>query len=185
MIRFLDVLIAVCAVVLLSPVMVVVAICILLETGRPVLYRQTRIGQDGREFAMLKFRSMRVNADSKGPYFTEVDDPRITQVGKFIRKTSIDELPQLVNVLRGDMSIVGPRPNLPIQNEQLSPDDAQLRNSVRPGITGLAQIRGRSRSALDDRLISDREWVRHRSVCLYFRVILRTFTLVLARKGSN
>ena len=105
----------------------------------PVLFRQTRLGLHGREFGMFKFRSMVKNAASIGPYFTSDNDPRITRVGRFIRRTSIDELPQILNVLRGDMSLVGPRPDVPAQRALYSDADWAQRCSVRPGITGLAQ----------------------------------------------
>jgi lipopolysaccharide/colanic/teichoic acid biosynthesis glycosyltransferase len=135
--RTLDLALSLVALLILSPVLFGAALAIALESGFPVLFRQTRLGLHGREFGMLKFRSMVKNAASIGPYFTSTSDPRITRVGRFIRRTSIDELPQILNVLRGDMSLVGPRPDVPAQRALYSDADWAQRCSVRPGITGL------------------------------------------------
>jgi lipopolysaccharide/colanic/teichoic acid biosynthesis glycosyltransferase len=134
--RTLDLALSLVALLILSPVLFGAALAIALESGFPVLFRQTRLGLHGREFGMLKFRSMVKNAASIGPYFTSTSDPRITRVGRFIRRTSIDELPQILNVLRGDMSLVGPRPDVPAQRALYSDADWAQRCSVRPGITG-------------------------------------------------
>jgi lipopolysaccharide/colanic/teichoic acid biosynthesis glycosyltransferase len=142
--RTLDLALSLVALLILSPVLFGAALAIALESGFPVLFRQTRLGLHGREFGMLKFRSMVKNAASIGPYFTSTSDPRITRVGRFIRRTSIDELPQILNVLRGDMSLVGPRPDVPAQRALYSDADWAQRCSVRPGITGLAQALLRS-----------------------------------------
>lgn len=168
--RLIDIVVSLSALLLLSPVLVFVALWIVLDSGRPVLFRQTRVGRDGQPFGILKFRSMRIDAAATGPYFTQANDPRITGVGRFIRRTSIDELPQLLNVLWGDMSLVGPRPDVPAQQSLYTPDDWTVRCSVRPGITGLAQVRGRSQASFGQRLAFDLEYVKNVSVGLDLRI---------------
>ena len=113
--RLTDIVLSVVALVMLSPVLLLAAMAVLLDSGLPIFFRQTRVGLKEREFGMFKFRSMVQNAASAGPYFTQTNDVRITRVGQFIRRTSIDELPQIINVLLGDMSLVGPRPDVPVQ----------------------------------------------------------------------
>jgi lipopolysaccharide/colanic/teichoic acid biosynthesis glycosyltransferase len=162
--RTLDLALSLVALLILSPVLFGAALAIALESGFPVLFRQTRLGLHGREFGMLKFRSMVKNAASIGPYFTSTSDPRITRVGRFIRRTSIDELPQILNVLRGDMSLVGPRPDVPAQRALYSDADWAQRCSVRPGITGLAQALLRSEGTEAQRLALDLRYTREMSV---------------------
>ena len=156
--RLTDIVLSVIALMLLSPVLLLTALAVVLESGLPVFFKQTRVGLGGREFGMFKFRSMLKNAASTGPYFTEVNDARITRVGQFIRRTSIDELPQIINVLLGDMSLVGPRPDVPVQKPLYSPEDWARRCSVRPGITGLAQVKGRSNVSFERRLQLDLDY---------------------------
>ena len=127
-----------------APLMLAVALIILSCTGRPVLFRQNRVGRSGQTFVILKFRTMVVDETRSGSFSTAVNDPRITGVGQVLRRWSLDELPQLLNVVRGDMSLVGPRPDVPEQRALYSDDEWELRHSVRPGITGLAQARFRS-----------------------------------------
>ena len=158
--RTLDLALSLVALLILSPVLFGAALAIALESGFPVLFRQTRLGLHGREFGMLKFRSMVKNAASIGPYFTSTSDPRVTRVGRFIRRTSIDELPQILNVLRGDMSLVGPRPDVPAQRALYSDADWAQRCSVRPGITGLAQALLRSEGTEAQRLALDLRYTR-------------------------
>jgi lipopolysaccharide/colanic/teichoic acid biosynthesis glycosyltransferase len=182
--RMMDVLLAMAAIVLLSPVMLGAALAIVLESGRPVLYRQTRVGLGGREFQMYKFRSMVKNAAAVGPYYTEEGDPRITRVGRFIRRSSIDELPQLLNVLKGDMSLVGPRPDVPQQRGLYSQADWAQRCSVKPGITGWAQALLRSEATEAQRLQLDLRYVREHSVWLDLKIMFWTLSR-LSGKGSN
>jgi len=182
--RVLDVFISIVALILLSPVWIAAAVAIAYESGRPVLFRQTRLGLGGREFGMLKFRSMVKNAAAVGPYHTAQDDPRITRVGRWLRRTSIDELPQLLNVLKGDMSLVGPRPDVPAQRGFYSDTDWQQRCSVRPGITGLAQASLRSEATETQRLALDLRYAREHSIGMDFAILLRTVSR-LSGKGSN
>jgi lipopolysaccharide/colanic/teichoic acid biosynthesis glycosyltransferase len=183
--RTLDLALSLVALLILSPVLFGAALAIALESGFPVLFRQTRLGLHGREFGMLKFRSMVKNAASIGPYFTSTSDPRITRVGRFIRRTSIDELPQILNVLRGDMSLVGPRPDVPAQRALYSDADWAQRCSVRPGITGLAQALLRSEGTEAQRLALDLRYTREVSG-VWFDLKIMAWTLGrLTGKGSN
>ncbi len=182
--RLLDIILSLIALAVLSPLLLVAAIAIALETGFPVLLRQTRIGLHGREFGMFKFRSMVKNAAQMGPYFTTDNDPRITRVGRFLRQTSIDELPQLVNVLKGDMSLVGPRPDVPAQRGLYSAADWEERCSVRPGITGLAQAMLRSQATEEQRLALDLHYVREADIWMDLSTMCRTIRR-LSGKGAN
>ena len=179
-----DIVLALLALLVLSPLLLGTALAIALDSGRPVLFRQTRLGLQGRAFGMLKFRSMVPDAAAAGPYFTTANDPRITRVGRFIRRTSLDELPQLLNVLAGDMSLVGPRPDVPAQRALYTDADWALRCSVRPGITGLAQARLRSAGSAAQRLALDLQYSREASVWLDLKIMLWTLGR-LSGKGSN
>ena len=182
--RALDVILALLALVLLSPLLIAAAAAIAFESGRPVLLRQARLGLRGREFGMYKFRSMVKNAAAIGPYHTAEGDPRITTVGRYLRRTSIDELPQLLNVLAGDMSLVGPRPDVPAQLALYSEADWAERCSVRPGITGLAQALLRSDATEVQRLALDLRYAREHNLWLDLRILGWTLGR-LSGKGSN
>jgi lipopolysaccharide/colanic/teichoic acid biosynthesis glycosyltransferase len=182
--RTFDMSLSLLALIVLSPVLAAAAAAVLLESGRPILFRQTRVGLGGREFAMYKFRSMVRNAAAIGPYHTATDDPRITAVGRFLRRTSIDELPQLLNVLRGDMSLVGPRPDVPAQRSLYSAADWAQRCSVRPGVTGLAQALLRSEATEAQRLALDLRYAREHSLWLDVKIIGWTLGR-LGGQGSN
>lgn len=182
--RLLDIVLAAVALVLLGPVLAVTALAIAMDSGFPILFRQARFGRDGRTFGMYKFRSMVRDAAAIGPFNTSADDPRITRVGRFIRRTSLDELPQLFNVLRGDMSLVGPRPDVPVQRALYGDRDWALRCSVRPGITGLAQVELRSEGTEDQRRELDLRYVREHSVWLDLKIMARTLGR-LTGKGGN
>jgi lipopolysaccharide/colanic/teichoic acid biosynthesis glycosyltransferase len=179
-----DMVLALLALCALSPLLLGAALAIAFETGLPVLFRQTRVGLHGCEFGMFKFRSMVKNAASIGPYFTTCNDPRITRVGRFIRRTSIDELPQLINVLNGDMSLVGPRPDVLEQRNLYTAADWAQRCSVRPGITGLAQALYRSESTKAQRLEADLRYTRERSLWLDLKICWWTLRR-LRGKGAN
>jgi len=182
--RLMDISLSLLALLLLSPLMTLTALAIAVDSGRPVLFRQTRVGRYGQSFGMWKFRSMVPDAASRGPYFTTAHDPRITRVGRFIRRTSLDELPQLFNVLLGDMSLVGPRPDVPAQRSLYTEADWEQRCSVRPGITGLAQALYRSESVGDQRLQADLRYVREASLLLDLKIFWWTLQR-LPGQGSN
>ena len=159
---------------LTSPLLALAAVAIKVEDGGPVLYRQKRVGRGGTEFELLKLRTMEVGAERRGAGFAvDAGDPRITRVGGLLRRLSLDELPQLWNVVRGEMSLVGPRPTLAYQVERYTPRQRR-RLDVKPGITGWAQVNGRARLPWDDRIELDVWYVEHRSTRLDLRILART-----------
>ena len=180
--KIFDILASLSALILLSPLMIIIALCIKTDGG-PIIYKQIRVGINGREFGIFKFRSMVVNADRLGGYSTNPGDKRITSVGTFIRKTSIDELPQLLNVLLGQMSIIGPRPNVPAQFCEYTQAQWDKRNSVLPGITGIAQSRNRSNATWQQRYDMDIEYVDTRTFLLDIKIIIDTFKQVFFKGG--
>ena len=172
--RIADVAVAGAGLVLTSPLLVAAALATKLEDGGPVLYRQTRVGKDGEDFDVLKLRTMVVGAEGMGAGLAvDQGDRRITRVGRILRRTSIDELPQLWNVLRGEMSIVGPRPTLRYQVEQYDAEQRR-RLDIRPGLTGWAQVHGRASLPWAERIELDVWYVDHRSPKLDLEIILRT-----------
>jgi lipopolysaccharide/colanic/teichoic acid biosynthesis glycosyltransferase len=172
--RLFDVVSATAGLVLTSPLLAVAALAVKLEDRGPVLYRQTRVGKDGVDFELFKLRTMVVGAEKLGAgWAVDKGDPRITRVGRVLRKLSLDELPQLWNVVHGEMSVVGPRPTLRYQVDRY--DERQLhRLDVLPGITGWAQIHGRTRLPWAERIELDLWYVEHRSAALDLRILLRT-----------
>ena len=172
--RVADVAIAGSALLLASPVLAIAALAVKLEDGGPVLYRQTRVGRNGADFELLKLRTMVVGAETLGAGLSvNRGDPRITRAGRLLRKLSLDELPQLWNVVRGEMSVIGPRPTLRYQVEQY--DERQRhRLDVKPGITGWAQVNGRAELPWADRIELDVWYVEHRSPRLDLRILART-----------
>jgi lipopolysaccharide/colanic/teichoic acid biosynthesis glycosyltransferase len=172
--RTLDVALAGVGLAVTSPLLLAAAIAIRLEDGGAVFYRQTRVGKDGADFELLKLRTMVVGAERQGAgYAVNAGDSRITRVGALLRRTSLDELPQLLNVLRGDMSLIGPRPTLRYQVERYT--ERQLRRlEVKPGITGWAQIHGRAALPWDERIELDVWYVEHRSPLVDLKILLRT-----------
>jgi exopolysaccharide biosynthesis polyprenyl glycosylphosphotransferase len=187
--RTFDILVALIALVVAAPIMIAVAIAIRIEDGKPILFRQTRVGLNGREFTLYKLRSMRVDAETLGaPMWAADNDPRITRVGWFIRKLRIDELPQFYNVLRGEMSFIGPRPERPYFVHQLSEVIPHYRDRhlVRPGITGWAQVSFHYGASFEDarhKTAFDLYYVKHRSVWLDLVIIFRTIKVVLWPQG--
>ena len=172
--RALDVVVAGTGLVVTSPLLAAAAVAIKLEDRGPILYRQTRVGKDGRDFELVKLRTMIVGAERQGAGFAvDRGDSRITRVGRFLRRTSLDELPQLWNVVRGDMSLIGPRPTLRYQVERYT-ERQRRRLEVLPGITGWAQIHGRATLSWDERIELDVWYVDHRSALADLRILLRT-----------
>lgn len=192
--RAIDIVGSLIGLILASPILVIVGILIKLESKGPIVFSQTRVGLNGKEFKMYKLRSMVLNAEElkkkleaqnemSGPMFKIKDDPRITKIGKFIRKTSIDELAQLVNVLKGDMSLVGPRPSLPREVEQF--EDWMLeRLEVKPGLTCYWQVMGRNNIEFEDWMKLDVKYVRERSLWLDIKLIYKTFFVLFGDKNA-
>lgn len=183
--RFIDLLLSLFALALLWPLLVLTALLIRLDSPGPVLFRQTRVGRGGQPFSIFKFRSMVVNAEALGGYSTQQGDSRITRVGHWIRKTSVDELPQIFNVLFGDMSWVGPRPDVPAQRENYTEAEWVARHRVRPGITGLSQALLRSQATPEQRKALDIQYAEQASLGLDLKILLLTFKQLLIARRSN
>jgi exopolysaccharide biosynthesis polyprenyl glycosylphosphotransferase len=192
--RLVDVLLAGLGLVASLPIAIAIAVAIKLDSPGPVIFVQDRVGRDGRSFRFYKFRSMYVDAERRleelrqhnevdGPVFKIRKDPRISKVGAFLRRTSLDELPQLFNVLKGEMSMVGPRPPLPKEVDKYRPTD-MIRLSVKPGLTCLWQIRGRSTLGFDTWMEYDREYVSKLSLWLDVSILVRTVWAVLSCRGA-
>jgi lipopolysaccharide/colanic/teichoic acid biosynthesis glycosyltransferase len=181
--RAADLLIATVALIVLSPVLLVAAIAIKLGSRGPVIYRQRRVGRGGAGFEMWKLRTMEQGSDPVGVGTAVTrDDPRVTAAGRFLRRTSLDELPNLVNVLRGEMAIVGPRPTIPAQVDDYTPFQNR-RHEVLPGITGWAQVKGRAGIPWEERIELDVEYVDRRSAALDARILAKTVWLVISGQG--
>ncbi len=189
--RGFDVLFSIFMLITLAPVMLLAAVAIRLDSKGPVFYRQTRVGLNGAPFRITKFRSMRQDAEKSGvAVWAATGDSRVTKVGCFLRKYRIDELPQFLDVLRGDMSVVGPRPERPefVELLQEAIPDYDLRHSVKPGITGLAQVRYSYGASVDDarvKHIYDTEYLKKRSLRLDGRIVVETVAVVLFGKGAR
>lgn len=193
--RFFDIFLSTLGLIILSPVFLIVSIIIKLTSPGPILYKHKRIGYQGEEIEIYKFRSMVVDSDNFEKYFNEEqmkyfkenfkleDDPRITKIGKFLRKSSLDELPQLINIIKGQMSIVGPRP---IVRDEVKKYGiyADTYFSVKPGLTGLWQVCGRSNTTYEERVQLDVKYVQNRSLLNDLKIILKTFGAVLTSKGA-
>ena len=186
--RILDIAVAVTALIILSPVMLITAVMIKLDSKGPVLYSQERVGLYGKTFFVHKFRSMKQDAEAKcGPVLAAEGDPRITKFGRFMRATRLDELPQLFNVLQGEMSIVGPRPERPFFVKQFiaQKPEYDYRHNVKPGITGLAQIAGKYNTSAYDKLIYDLLYIQDVSVKTDLMIMLQTFKVLLTKSSTE
>jgi len=184
--RLMDVFLSLLIIGLFSPLFFLIFLIIRLDSKGPAIFRQVRAGKNGRPFICYKFRTMYVGApdirNPDGSTFNAEDDPRVTRVGRFLRKTSLDELPQFINVLKGDMSLVGPRPDL-IDQIQYYKEEEKRRLSVKPGITGLAQISGRNSIPWEQRKYLDLEYIKNYSLWLDISILLRTIPCVIMQRG--
>lgn len=180
--RFADLFLATLSLIILSPLLAIISLAILLTMGSPIFFRQSRAGYKGRAFTLIKFRTMLIACDAKGQLLPDGD--RITKLGKFLRQYSLDELPQLWNIWRGDMSFVGPRPLLLDYLPRYSAEQAR-RHSVKPGITGWAQVNGRNALSWEERFQLDVWYVDHCSPGLDARIIWKTIRRVLQREGIS
>ena len=192
--RLFDIVAATCGIIILSPLMIIIAVLIKAEDHGPIFYKQVRVGKNGKTFKMYKFRSMFINADKMldklkeqnyvdGPMFKMKDDPRVTKIGHFIRKHSLDELPQFFNVLKGDMSLVGPRPPLPSEVEEYSEYDKQ-RLFVIPGCTGLWQATERNEVGFNEMVQLDIQYIQRASFTFDLWIIWKTVGIVIKPNGS-
>jgi lipopolysaccharide/colanic/teichoic acid biosynthesis glycosyltransferase len=181
--RAVDILVSASALLLTSPLLAIAQLAVRLESAGHPIYRQRRIGLDGRPFDVLKLRTMVDGAEHVGAGLAvNENDSRITRVGAFLRRTSLDELPNLLNVLRGDMSLIGPRPTLPVQVEQYT-DRQRGRLQIKPGITGWAQVNGRTSLPWSERIELDLFYIAHRSLPLDLRILWRTVAIVFGGSG--
>ena len=189
--RIMDICCSLVALILLSPLMLITMVAIYIDDPGPMLFKQVRVGQDGRKFLIWKFRSMKTNAEEvkaelvsrnqdHGANFKIDNDPRVTRVGRFIRRTSIDELPQLVNILKGDMAVIGPRPFIESEQKCL-PND---RLSVKPGLSCYWQIGGKNNLSLQEQIELDRKYVEERSVIVDVKIIFLTLKMVVGNKNE-
>ena len=185
--RFLDVVLSVIGLLVGIPLMVIFGILIKVEDNGPITYKQERLGKGGKKFYIYKLRSMRTDAEKFGAQWAEKDDPRITKVGKFIRKTRIDEIPQLFNILKGDMSIIGPRPERPSFTMEFNEEIPGFidRLAVKPGLTGWAQVNGGYEITPQEKLIEDIYYIKNRSILLDFKILLKTVKVVLTGDGAR
>ena len=197
--RLFDIVFSVFAIIITLPITIPIAIIIKLTDGGSIIYGHERVGKDGKKFKMLKFRSMCMNADKKLKEILKNDskakeewektfklknDPRITPIGKFLRKTSLDELPQFINVLKGDMSVVGPRPVVEEELKKYYKDKAELYKSVKPGVTGYWQVEGRSDTDYEERIKMDEYYIKNRSFLMDLKIILKTIKVMITGKGA-
>ena len=185
--RVFEILFSIVFLILTLPVLVLTAIAIKLESKGPVFYRQERVGLHGKTFYVLKLRSMYTDAEKNGPQWAEKNDPRVTRVGRFIRKTRIDEIPQLINILRGDMSLIGPRPERPFFTEQFAREIPGFKNRlmVKPGLTGWAQVNGGYEATPREKFEMDMYYIRNQSFMLDMKILLRTVWVVLSGSGAR
>ncbi|ANP83931.1 MULTISPECIES: sugar transferase [Bacillus] len=183
----LDVMFSLVGLIVLMPVILIFSILIILESPGSPFYLQERLGLNGKRFKVIKLRSMRNDAEKNGAKWAEKNDPRVTKIGLFIRKTRIDELPQLFNILKGDMSLVGPRPERPIFTEKFERDipGFKKRLEVKPGLTGWAQVNGGYEITPKEKLNLDVYYINHASIILDFKIIIKTVRVVITGDGAR
>lgn len=185
--RLFDIVLAIAGLVVAFPLLVIFSIAIKLDTKGTVFYRQERVGVKGKYFKLLKLRTMEMDAETDGPRWAGINDPRVTRIGRYLRKTRIDELPQLINVLKGDMSMIGPRPERPVFTEifnQKTPGFIK-RLAIKPGLTGWAQVNGGYDITPEEKLAYDLEYIRKRSFFLDVKILLLTFKVVMTGEGAR
>ncbi|XVE34042.1 sugar transferase [Wukongibacter baidiensis] len=185
--RILDILLSIIGLVIGIPIIIVFGLAIKLETPGPTIYAQERVGKNGKHFTIYKLRSMYSDAEKKGAKWAAKNDPRITRIGSFIRKTRIDEIPQLINILKGDMSIVGPRPERPHFTIKFNEENPQFINRlvVKPGLTGWAQINGGYEMSPKEKWEADMYYIKNKNILLDILIIFKTIRVVLTGEGAR
>nr|WP_330372513.1 sugar transferase [Clostridioides mangenotii] len=185
--RVLDVVLSLLGLVIGIPIIAIFGILIKIDDKGPITYKQERLGKCGKSFYIYKLRSMRLDAEKYGAQWAEKDDPRITKVGKFIRKTRIDEIPQLFNILKGDMGLIGPRPERPNFTVQFNEEIPGFINrlAIKPGLTGWAQVNGGYEITPEEKLIEDIYYIKNRSVLLDLKILLRTVKVIFTGDGAR
>jgi len=185
--RVMDIILSLIGLIIAIPLMLIFGIAIKFESKGPVFYSQERVGKNGKVFMLYKLRSMYQNAEENGAKWAEKDDPRVTKIGRIIRKTRIDELPQLFNVLRGDMSIVGPRPERPIFTYQFNEEIPGFVNrlQVKPGLTGWAQVNGGYDMTPKEKFEADLYYIENRGILLDLKILVKTIKVILTGDGAR
>lgn len=185
--RFFDLFLSLIYIILLSLPMIFIGILIKIDSKGPSIFKQERLGKDGNVFIMYKFRSMYINAEDDGPKWADKDDKRCTKIGRFLRLTRLDELPQLFNILKGDMSFVGPRPERPCFYEEFEKyiPDFINRTLAKPGLTGLAQISGGYELKPEEKLVYDMKYIHNRSLLLDIKIFFKTIKFVFTHEGAR
>jgi lipopolysaccharide/colanic/teichoic acid biosynthesis glycosyltransferase len=181
--RFTDILISILILTLTSPILILTIIAIKLESKGPAIFFHERTGYQGTKFRLIKFRGMVNNALDVGPELTQINDPRITRVGRFLRRTSIDEIPNFINVLRGEMAIVGPRPDIPSITDNYTYEQSKIFD-FKPGVTGISQVNGRQMLTPDDRIKMEMDYYRNANFFSDLIIFLKTFIVVFNNKGN-
>ncbi len=186
--RFIDIVVSVCALILLIIPMLIIALIVRKTSEGPAFYKQDRLGKNGKPFEMIKFRTMVMDAEANGAQWSDGDDdPRITKVGRFLRKTRLDELPQLWCIIKGDMSFVGPRPEREIFYEEFEKyiHGFKHRLCATPGLTGLAQVNGGYNLKPEEKIVYDMEYINNRSLWLDFKILVKTVTVIFTHDGAK
>lgn len=185
--RIFDLLASVIAVIILIIPMIIIGIAIKLDSKGPIIYKQERLGLNGKKFMILKFRSMRTDAEKNGPQWADKNDTRVTKVGGFLRKSRLDEIPQFFNVIKGDMSLIGPRPEREVFYKEFSTyiDGFDKRLLVKPGITGLAQVNGGYENLPEQKIIFDVYYIENKNIALDIKIILETIKIVFSHDGAR
>ncbi|MCX7837796.1 MAG: sugar transferase [candidate division WOR-3 bacterium] len=185
--RFIDILLSVLGIIISLPFLIIFSILVMIESPGSPIYKQERLGKGGKVFTIYKLRSMYNDAEKNGPKWADINDDRVTKVGKFIRKTRIDELPQFINVLKGEMSIVGPRPERPIFTYQFEKEIPGFINRLRvkPGLTGWAQVNGGYEMTPDEKLEYDLYYINNRSLRLDLLIMIKTVKVILTGEGAS
>ncbi|WP_434798935.1 sugar transferase [Terrisporobacter vanillatitrophus] len=185
--RILDIIISIIGLVISIPVIIVFGFLIKKEDGGPIFYKQDRLGKDGKIIFIYKLRSMRINSETNGAMWAEKNDPRVTKVGKFIRKTRIDEIPQFLNILKGEMSIIGPRPERPTLTMEFNDEIPGFINRlvIKPGLTGYAQVHGGYEISPEDKIKEDLYYIKNRSVFLDLSILFKTVKVIFTGEGAR
>ncbi|HBI91423.1 MAG TPA: UDP-phosphate N-acetylgalactosaminyl-1-phosphate transferase [Terrisporobacter glycolicus] len=185
--RILDIIISIIGLVISIPMIIVFGFLIKKEDGGPIFYKQDRLGKDGKIIFIYKLRSMRINSETNGAIWAEKNDPRITKVGKFIRKTRIDEIPQFLNILKGEMSVIGPRPERPTLTMEFNDEIPGFINRlvVKPGLTGYAQVHGGYEISPEDKIKEDLYYIKNRSVFLDLSILFKTVKVIFTGEGAR
>lgn len=185
--RVLDIVLSIIGLVFSIPIVLIVAILIKKEDGGPIFYKQDRLGKNGKLIFIYKLRSMRINAEVNGAIWAEKNDPRITKIGKFIRKTRIDEIPQFVNILKGEMSIIGPRPERPTLTMEFNERIPGFINRlvIKPGLTGYAQVHGGYEISPEEKIKEDLYYIKNKSLLLDIKILFKTVKVILTGEGSR